>query len=290
MAQLQLVYDMLNRDLKEENSMAKWTKLPVVDETCDLCYKMWEKGWTPGGGGNVSVILTPDEAATLNYTPGTGRYVEMPGIPKNLAGLYILVTATGSAFRALKDDPNRHLGVIYLPEGCAGYEVAAGFKGGRPTGEIDSHLAAHGVRLEQDHAHRVIMHNHARAILEMTHVGPHDEREFNLALWRMIPEASLFLPDGLGLVDWCVPCTTEMAGLTLEKMREHRIVVWTYHGIFGAGRSLPELFGNLELAEICCQTWLDIQVQPKQWPGISDEGIRGIWERFKVTKHADYLD
>ena len=270
--------------------MGSWTDLPLVGETCDLCYKMWEKGWTPGGGGNVSVILADDEVAALGHEPGTGRVVPFEGIPDGVRGRYILVTATGSAFRALKDDPDHLLGVIYVPHEGDRYEVAAGFVGGRPTGELDSHLAAHAVRLEADPQHRVIMHNHARAILEMTHVGPLDEREFNLALWRMIPEASLFLPDGLGLVDWCVPCTREMAALTLDKMRDHRIVVWAFHGIFGSGRTLPELFGNLELAELCCQAWLNVQLYPSRHAGIPDEGIRGIWERFHVTEHANYLD
>lgn len=270
--------------------MSSWKDLAVAKETCDLCYKMWEKGWTPGGGGNVSVLLSDEEAQSLGYEPGTGRSLPMEGIPDNVRGRYVLVTATGSAFRALKDDPDHLLGIIYLPLEGDFYEIAAGFEGGKPTGELDSHLAAHGVRLEVDPAHRVIMHNHARAILEMTHVGPLDEREFNVALWRMIPEASLFLPDGLGLVGWCVPCTREMAALTLESMRHHRIVVWAFHGIFGAGRSLPELFGNLELAELCCQAWLNVQRYPERHEGISDEGIRGIWKRFNVTEHADYLD
>jgi rhamnulose-1-phosphate aldolase len=268
--------------------MASWTELPVVEETCDLCYKMWQKGWTPGGGGNVSVLLDDEQVATLNYTPGTGRVVPF-AIPDGVRGRYVLVTATGSHFRALKDDPDRHLGVVYVPLEGDYYEVAAGFRGGRPTGELDSHLAAHAVRLSVDPKHRVVMHNHARSILEMTHVGPTDERAFNLALWRIIPEASLFLADGLGLLPWCVPCTEEMAALTLESMKRHRIVVWRLHGIFGAGQSLPELFGNLELAELCCQAWLDIQLHGGS-EGISDEGIRGIWKRFNVSEHADYLD
>ena len=117
-----------------------WTDLAVVKETCDLCYKMWEKGWTPGGGGNVSVILSDEDAASLGYVPGTGRTREMEGIPDNVRGLYILVTATGSAFRALKDDPEHLLGVIYVPEQGDFYEMAVGFEGGRPTGELLARL------------------------------------------------------------------------------------------------------------------------------------------------------
>ena len=63
------------------------------------------------------------------------------------------------------------------------------------------------------------MHNHATNVLAMTHVGPTDEKEFTLALWRIIPEAIVLFPEGIGLVPFMVCGTQDIADATLEKMR-----------------------------------------------------------------------
>lgn len=86
--------------------MAKnWKELTAVKEVADLSYKMWEKGWDEANGGNITYILTDDEAADLNYIPGTGEAVNlMGGVPDAMRGKYVLVTATGSYFRELRDN------------------------------------------------------------------------------------------------------------------------------------------------------------------------------------------
>lgn len=266
-----------------------WRRTKAVQEVCDLSYRMWELGWTPGGGGNVSYLLDDAEVAELGYVPGSGRRIAMESIPDGVRGRYILVTATGSFFRELRDDPDHLLGIIHIPTSGDYYEICRGLEGSRPTGELDSHLAAHATRLAVDPTQRVVMHNHTPHVLEMTHVAPLDERDFTLDIWRMIPEAVLFLPEGIGLVPWCVPCTQDMATLTLDSMRTHRIVVWQYHGLFATGSSMHELFGLLELIDMCCETWMAAEACPSRHPGISDEGLRGICERFRVTPHEGYL-
>lgn len=270
---------------------ARWLDLPAVRDVCDLTYKMWQKGWDEAYGGNVTYLLTPEEASALGYVPGTGRAARLTeGIPEGVRGRYVLVTATGSYFREIKDDPEHLLGIVYLPREGSEYEVVAGLAGNRPTSELASHLMTHAVRLAADPAQRVVMHNHATHVLAMTHCGPTDEREFTLALWRMITEGIMVFPDGVGLVPWCTCGTPKIAYETNEKMRTRRVVVWQYHGVFTTGDSMREAFGLLETVDKCCEAWLLAEACGHRNPGISDQGLREVAAWFNVTPRPGYLD
>ena len=269
--------------------MSSWKDIKAVKEVSELCYIMWQKGWDEANGGNLSYILTDEEAAELNYTPGTGRKVDFPGIPDRMRGKYVLVTATGSYFREIKDDQDHLLGITYIPEEGDYYEIAFGLVDNRPTSEFNTHLDTHAVRLEADPEQRVVMHNHATHVLAMTHVAPIDEKAFTIALWRMITEAMVLFPDGVGLVPWCVCGGKEIADKTLVKMRDRRIVVWGYHGVFTTGKSMHDAFGLLETVDKCAEAYLLSRACGQVNPGIDDKGLRAICEAFKLTPREGYL-
>lgn len=272
-----------------------WKTLPSVQELAELAYLMWQRGWDEANGGNMSYILTSKEAKDLAYVPGTGRRVELSGIPEKVFGKYILVTATGSYFRELKDKLDELVGVCYIPKDGCHYEIVCGLENNRPTSEFDTHLAAHAVRLEADPDHRVVMHNHATGVLTMTHVAPIDEKDFTLKLWRIITEAMVLFPDGIGYVPWCVCGGKEIAQKTLAKMVDRRIVVWGYHGVFTTGKSLHDAFGLLETVDKCCRVWLDAQAAAQGAgttlnPGISDQELWKICDAFHLEPRAGYLE
>ena len=266
-----------------------WKEIGVVREVQELSHVMWERGWDEANGGNISCILSDEEAAQLAYEPGAGRKVEMQGLPDGVRGKYVLVTATGSHFRELRDDPDHLLGITYIPEQGDYYEVVQGLVDNRPTSEFDTHLATHAIRLEADPEQRVVMHNHATHVLAMTHVAPIDEREFTIALWRIITEGVVLFPDGIGYVPWCVCGGKEIAEKTLEKMKDRRIVVWGYHGVFTTGKSMHDAFGLLETVDKCCEAWLLAEACGHRNPGIDDQGLRDVCTAFGLTPREGYL-
>lgn len=267
-----------------------WKELPAVKETRELARLMWERGWDEANGGNITYLLTAEEEAALHYKPGTGRRVDLKDIPAKVRNRFVLVTATGSFFRELDDNPDQLLGIVYVPLEGDYYEIAFGLEGNGPTSELPSHLASHAVRLEQDPEQRVIMHNHATHVLEMTHVGPQDSKEFTRALWRIITEAIVLFPDGIGFVPWCVCGGQSIADKTNEQMRNCRIVVWQYHGVLTAGKSLHDAFGLLETVDKCCEAWLAAQACGSPGPGISDTGLWEICDAFGLTPREGWLD
>ena len=269
--------------------MADWKQIAAVKEAQELAYLMWDKNWDEANGGNITYLLTDAEVAELGYTPGTGRKVELE-VPAGVRGKYVLVTATGSYFRELRDDPDHLLGIVYVPEEGDYYEIAYGLEDNAPSSEFPAHLATHAARLAVDPEQRVVMHNHATNVLAMTHVGPTNEKDFTLALWSLIPEAIVLFPEGVGLVPFMVCGTQEIADATLEKMKDTRFVVWQYHGVFSAGKSLHDAFGLLETVEKVAGVYLETKRCGNYNGGIDNDGLRALCERFSLTPHPGYID
>ena len=271
--------------------MISMLDLPCTKDMRDLTYKMWQKGWDEANGGNISVLLDPEEAAAVEKLPADKvRTYPMKDIPEIVRDRYFLVSSTGSYFQYIDERPEELLGIVHIPAEGDYYEIVAGYEaGGRPTSEFESHLRSHASRMEANPNHHVIMHNHAIAVLTMTHMGPTDERDFTVALWRIITEAPILFPDGIGFVPWCVCGTEELGHKTAEKMKTRRIVVWQYHGVLTAGDDMRDAFGLLETVEKAAEAYVRANACAHVNPGISDEGLWEVAEAFKVTPREGYL-
>lgn len=265
--------------------------LLCAQDMCDLTYKMWDKGWDESNGGNISVLLSDEEASSLKqYDSEDVRTYPMHNIPDNVRDRYFLVTATGSYFQYIHELPEELLGVIHIPVKGDFYEIVAGYvKGARPTSEFESHLRSHAERMKHNPDHHVIMHNHAIAILSMSHCGPTNERDFTVALWKIISEAVILFPDGIGFIPWCVCGTEELGIATAAKMADRRIVLWQYHGVLTAGNDMRDAFGLLETVEKAAEAYVRANACPHVNPGIPDEGIQELADAFGVTPRAGYL-
>lgn len=82
--------------------MKRFEQSKVVQELCAITYDMWRNGWDEYNGGNVSYLLSEDEVGELQE--GVPRVkVEVEAVPESLVGRCLLITASGSHFRTLKD-------------------------------------------------------------------------------------------------------------------------------------------------------------------------------------------
>ena len=118
--------------------MADYKDQKVVRELADLTYTMWNMGWDEKNGGNISYILFYDEVKEIDIDEN-GRFYEMVSIPENMVGKYIVITASGSNFRLVRDDVESTVGVILVEENA--YTILAGFANdNKPTSEIYMHL------------------------------------------------------------------------------------------------------------------------------------------------------
>lgn len=253
-----------------------------------ITYDMWNKGWDEYNGGNVSYLLSDDEVSKINFDKEIERKIETPNMPKNLIGRYILITATGSHFRTLKDNLNTDIGVVRIEEN--GYTIVWGFhKNKKPTSEFYLHVLSHGARLEIDKNHRVIVHNHATNVVRLGLVLNPDDKSYTLPLWRVLAEGIYVFYDGIGVLPWMLPGTEAIGRATAEKLKTSRIVVWANHGVMASGKSFQDCFGLIETVNKAAGIYLDTLLI-KKYDGLSNENIKEFGHNLGVEIREDIFD
>lgn len=262
---------------------------PFIVEMVRTATNMYDHGWDERNGGNISIMLTEEEVSEYLDLNNVIREIPLGFNAAPLAGKYFLVTGTGKYFKNVQYDPGKNLGLIRIGAGGNTAELLWGFTdGGKFTSELPAHLMSHAVRLEVNPENRVIMHCHPSNLLAMTYVHTLDEREFTRTLWRMCTECIVVFPDGVNVLPWMLCGTNEIGEATAEKMKTARLVVWSQHGIYGAGKDLDETFGLIETAEKAAEIYMKIAHLPVL-NTITDEQLHLLEERFGVKARIEYI-
>jgi rhamnulose-1-phosphate aldolase len=150
-------------------------------------------------------------------------------------------------------------------------------------------MMSHAARLGVDPQSRVILHCHPNNLLAMTYVHDLEERAFTRTLWRMETECIMVFPEGVNVLPWMLCGTNEIGEATAEKMLTARLVVWSQHGIYGAGKDLDETFGLIETAEKAAEIYMKIAHLPLK-STITDEQMHLLEKRFGIKARDGYLD
>ena len=263
---------------------------PFLIEMVRTATNMYDHNWDERNGGNISMML--DEDQVMDYLD-TGRVLRT--IPTGftcaaLEGKLFLVTGTGKYFKNVQYEPEVNLGIVRLIDRGETAQVLWGFAdGGAFTSEFPAHMMSHAARLAVDPLNRIVMHCHPTNMLAMTYVHDLDERAFTRTLWQMCTECIVVFPDGVNVLPWMLCGTNEIGVATAEKMKTARLVVWSQHGIYGAGRDLDETFGLIETAEKAAEIYMKIAHLPRVTT-ITDEQMHLLEARFGVKGRDGYLD
>ena len=263
---------------------------PFMVEMIRTTTNMYNHGWDERNGGNISLLL--DEAEVKEYLDTDKVLHKIPtgfSAPE-LEGRYFLVTGTGKYFKNVQYAPDVNLGLVRLTDGGETAELLWGYSdGGKFTSEFPAHMMSHVARLKVDPMNRVVMHCHPANLLAMTYVHSLDEREFTRSLWSRHTEGIMFFPDGVAVLPW-MPCGTDEIGLkTAEKMRDHRVVVWAHHGVFGAGATPDEALGLIETVEKSAELYMKTAHLPILQK-IDDGQLKAMAAVLGITPREGYLD
>ena len=263
---------------------------PFLKEMCETASNMYRLGWDERNGGNISYLLDENEAAQYLDLNKVIRTIPTGFQANELIGRIFIVTGTGKYFKNIEKDPENNLGIIRIADDGATAELLWGYAdGGRFTSELPAHLMSHISRLSVNPENRIIMHCHPDYTLAMTQVHEMDERALTRTLWKQMTESIVVFPDGLGVLPWMVCGTNEIGEATAEKMKKYRLVVWTLHGIYGAGRDMDETFGLIETVEKAAKQYM-LTAHLEKLNTISDAQLKALAERFEVDYRKDFLD
>lgn len=260
-----------------------------VKEISQVTYDMWNKGWDESNGGNISYLLDPQEISLLKGSKiFEGRKVKVTGIPIEMVGKYILITASGSQFRTVKDFVKESMGVIKLQE--TGYQIVWGFENNTlPTSEFYMHILSHNARLKVDEEQRVVVHNHATEATALSLIVEPNDSAYTLPLWRVLTESIVVFPDGVGVLPWQTPGTEKIGKATAEKLLESRIVIWTFHGILATGTSVQDCFGLIETVNKAAGMYIKTLAH-KQYNGLSEDQLKAVCESLNVTPRMNIFN
>ena len=270
--------------------MKNFLESPCLVEMVRTTTNMYAHGWDERNGGNISLLLDEEQIADYVDTSAVIRTIPTGFKAPKLDGKYFLVTGTGKYFKNVQYAPEVNLGLVRITDGGENAELLWGFEdGGKFTSEFPAHMMSHVARLKVNPANRVVMHCHPANLLAMTFVHSLNERDFTRTLWQMCTECIVVFPEGVNVLPWMLCGTNEIGEATAEKMLTARLVVWSQHGIYGAGQDLDETFGLIETAEKAAEIYMKIAHLPLVTT-ITDEQLHLMEERFGVKGREGYLD
>lgn len=257
-------------------------EFPLLKDFLRVIDLIYQSGWGENNGGNVSVMI--DESLLLDYLDINKviRVIDLSFDASYLANKYFIVTATSSYFRNIKKDPESLLGIFKVSPNGKQVFLLWGYKANNLfTSELPTHLMVHASRLKIDPLNRVVMHCHPNSIITMSHVHELNDQSFSLSLWRTMTEAIVVFPEGVGVLPWMQSGTTEIGIATSEKIKNHRLVIWAMHGIYGVGQSLDTVFGLIEVAEKAAEIYLSCKPH-EILNNITNDQLKEIAAFYKV--------
>ena len=268
---------------------------PFLQEFCRTASNMYRLGWDERNGGNISYLLKKEEVAEYLDLSHVVRVIPFAGVHNTsfdatpLAGKIFLVTGTGKYFKNVERDPANNIGIVRIADNGKEVELLWGYEdGGRFTSEFPAHMMSHIARLSVDPENRVILHCHPTNLLAMTYVHELDEAKFSHTLWEMSTECIVVFPDGVGVLPWML-CGTDTIGMaTAEKMKEFRTVIWSLHGVYGAGKDLDECFGLVETCEKAATIYNIIGSRPIK-NTLTEDNMKELIDLFGISPRYDFF-
>jgi rhamnulose-1-phosphate aldolase len=206
-------------------------------------------GAAEGAAGNLSICFRECLEITPHFP--LEQRIDLPVPVSDLAGATLIVTGSGRRLRDLFEAPTANLACIVVEAGGRTGQMFTSpdcqFK--RVTSEFNSHLAVHHDQMRsRDIELHTVLHGQPLYLTYLSHLSDYqDQQYFNRHLLRWQPETILNFPTGIGVLPFILVGSAQLTVETMLAMREHKLVVWSQHGVMA--RSDDSLFHVLDLIE-----------------------------------------
>jgi rhamnulose-1-phosphate aldolase len=268
--------------IKQTEFMRGFTRL--VDDGCRL-------DWHERNGGNLSYRLTQAEHEQVGETQAEQVWLPLNATVPELGGEAFAVTGAGKFLRNVREDPEQNCTIIAIDKAGLNYRKLWGLRGGgTPTSELRAHLISHAVKKKVTGGrHRVIYHCHPANIIALTFVLPLSGEVFTRELWEMITECAIVYPAGVGVLDWMIPGSRELAEATAALMESVDVAVWAHHGLFCSGENFDLTFGLAHTVEKAAEVLVKTISMGGKRQTVSPSQLRTLGEVFHLDLPAQFL-
>ena len=240
-----------------------------------------------GAAGNISVYIgwTVDPRRKF---PNVEDIVLPDPLPE-LAHASFLVSGSGRRLREIIHDPGANLGFVTInPDGKTARLFTSGRRlFARVTSEFNSHLAVHRDQIVNTGTNfHAVIHAQPLHLTYLSHIARYqDEQYLNQHLLRWQPETIVNLPEGVGLLPFLLPGSPALMSGTVDKLRSHRVVVWSKHGVMSrSDNSVKRAGDRIEYAETGARYEYLNLVNHDLGSGLSTEEIRAICSAFHIQQ------
>jgi rhamnulose-1-phosphate aldolase len=247
-----------------------------------------DMGAAEAAAGNLSVCVR-GSLDISEFFPDVRR-LELPVSAPDLAGATLIVSGSGRRLRDILDMPTANLACIVVePGGQTGRMFTAPncpFR--RVTSEFNSHLAVHHDQMRsRDIQLHTVLHAQPLHLTYLSHLLEYqDEGYLNHHLLHWQPETILNFPEGIGVLPFILPGSSQLTIETLLALREHRMVIWSGHGVMArADDSILHVLDLIEYAETAAHyEYLNLCTGGRS-EGLSSEQIREIAKAWGVKQN-----
>jgi rhamnulose-1-phosphate aldolase len=240
-----------------------------------------------GAAGNLS-IFTAWQIDPRRTFP-TVEEIVLPVPAPHLAGGAMLMSGSGRRLREIHLDPPANLGYITIdPDGETGKLYTSPRRlFARLSSEFNSHIAIHEDQVSRTSTNfHAVVHGQPRYLTYLSHVPQYREEGYlNTHLLRWQPELIVNLPEGIGVAPFLVPGSAELQQATVAALREHRVVLWSKHGVVARSDiSIKRAVDRVEYAEAAAHYEYLNLANHNMADGLSPEEIRAICAMYEIDQ------
>ena len=241
-----------------------------------------------GAAGNISVCAR--WSLELGSVYSQVETIRLPMRVPEMAGATFIVTGSGRRLRDVIRDPAGNLGYLVVDPGgeTAKLYTSPQRLFTKLTSEFNSHLAVHYDQLLANGTDfHAVVHAQPPYITYLSHIPAYqDEMYLNRHLLRWQPETIIQLPEGMGSLRFLVPGSTELVAATVESLREHRMTIWSQHGVMScSGTSVQHACDLIEYAEAAARYEYMNLIAGEPSEGLKVEELRAICDSLNIQQN-----
>lgn len=260
-----------------------------------LCREGAQAGYHERNGGNASYRLTGEDlrAARPFFYDYASSWVPLASSVPAMGDAFVLLTASGCYLKNVADQPAENCAIVQIDPAGAAWRAVWGLKaGGRPTSEMDAHIACHGARRGADDASRALYHAHPASVAALTALVEPDSRVVTNLLWRCLTESVVAFPGGVACLPWMVPGSAALAEATADALATFDACLWQVHGVFAAGDSCDGAFGLVQAIDKAAAVALQVRMAAGDGAPVfrlADGDLRAIAAAYDLPLNESFL-
>ncbi len=247
--------------------------------------------WHERNSGNMSYRLTEEEIRLSQDYFKINKTIKLTISVPELANEILMITGSGKYFMNAEIDMEEVIGLIKINEDGKSYKIVYGFENNSlPTSELPPHLLIQQELKLGSTKERTVYHAHPTYLNILTYVCEHNSYKLSANLWKGATEASVFIPKGVGVLEWMMPGSIEIGLKSCEMLKEFNIICWVHHGVFATGLNPDDTLGMIHVAEKAAEIHYKTQTYNlKITSTIKKRDIISLLQTFGIEGNANVI-